>query len=66
MMKSKNECPKCKAPNGLNGNLAYLNPVIHCYSCGLSHAVGTSKESLKKQIQGKDYRNPMKGNEYAD
>lgn len=51
-------CPKC-------GGLTYSNffadfKLSKCAICGLLHHLGSSKESLKKQILGDKYVNPIR------
>jgi hypothetical protein len=47
-------CPKCQGLTYANGN------THSCAVCGLHHEVGANTESLKRQILGDLYVNPIK------
>lgn len=49
-------CPKCGTGRLSGDRYNYVTDVITCYSCGLFHAVGASKESLHRQVIGHDPR----------
>ena len=44
------KCPKCKTGRLYGQQEGYTYHVIKCHTCGLSHAIGTSRESLYRQI----------------
>ena len=49
-------CPKCGKNTLCGDNYNFTTDIIKCVNCGLYHVVGSQKESLKRQISGRDPR----------
>ena len=51
-------CPKCKSIAVTTKHYTYTCVANVCMNCGCSHIIGSSRESLDRQVQGGNWRNP--------
>lgn len=53
------QCPKCGAKHSITTKYYGYTIVSNvCMLCGLSHTIGSSRESFDRQIQGTQWENP--------
>lgn len=57
-MSNKQTCPKCSGLIYITADSGEA-PTVKCALCGLYHRKGGSPESLKKQLLGDKYKNPL-------